>query len=224
MRWTVLENETEVAHAACDRIVSIAKQAIESSGQFHIVLAGGTTPAATYALLAKQHCKWECWHVWFGDERCLPVGHEDRNSTMVQDLFTGKVPIPADQVHGIPAELGPEAAAKQYASITADRPPFDLVILGMGEDGHTASLFPGTDYAKDVLVLPVFNAPKQPAQRVSMSAELISRSCHLLLLITGASKHDAVMRWQQGEPLPVSLVNGIETTEVLIDSYALGHK
>ena len=224
MKWTVLENPDAVASAARDRIVQASKLAIAARGEFHIVLAGGNTPARTYALLAMASCDWEHWHVWFGDERCLPRDHPDRNSFMAEKTLFSKVGIPASQIHVIPAEAGPAKAAKQYAALLEGVPPFDMVLLGMGEDGHTASLFPGQAHISGKTVLPIFDAPKLPAQRVSLSAEILGQCRQLLFLITGKDKAVAVSRWQQGELLPVGMINSIGNSEVVIDRQALPGK
>jgi len=175
MKWTILENPGAVACEACERIVQASKRAIADRGEFLIVLAGGSTPEKTYELLAAAECDWERWHLWFGDERCLPRDHPDRNSVMVERALSGKVAITARQVHVIPAELGPELAARQYAERLECVSLFDMVLLGMGEDGHTASLFPGHKYPAGESVLAIYDAPKLPAERVSLSIEAFSR-------------------------------------------------
>ena len=220
MHWTVLKTQEAVANAACARIVLASREAIKNRGAFHIVLAGGNTQANAYALLADEDCDWENWHIWFGDERCLPPDDPDRNSVMVKKMLTSKVAIPEKQVHIIAAESGPELAAEQYRVLLQKAPPFDMVLLGIGEDGHTASLFPGHEFAHDRAVLPVYNAPKYPAQRVTLSPATLSRCHHLLFLVTGRSKSAAVSRWQRGEKLPVSLIRAIEDAVVLIDRQA----
>lgn len=220
MKWTVLENSDVVASTACDRIVQASKLAIASRGEFHLVLAGGNTPAKTYAMLADSSCDWEHWHIWFGDERCLPSEHPDRNSVMAERTLLSKVDIPASQIHVIAAESGPEKAAKRYAVLIDSVLPFDMVLLGMGADGHTASLFPGHPNPPGGNVLPIMDAPKFPAQRVSLSAEVLGQCRQLLFIITGQDKADAVSRWQQGERLPVGLISSIGNSEVIIDSEA----
>lgn len=220
MKWTVLDNADEVASAARDRIVQASKLSIAARGEFHIVLAGGNTPAKTYALLSTASCEWQRWHIWFGDERCLPRDHPDRNSVMVETTLLSKVDIPVSQIHVIPAESGPEKAAKQYAAVIDGVPPFDMVLLGMGEDGHTASLFPGQLHPKGKKVLPILDAPKLPVHRVSLSAEVLGECRQLLFIITGKDKSPAVSRWQQGDLLPVGMINSIGKSEVIIDSLA----
>ena len=220
MEWTVLENADAVASTARDRIVQASKRAIAARGEFHIVLAGGNTPARTYELLATTRCDWLHWHIWFGDERCLPRDHPDRNSLMAERTLFSKVDIPASQIHVMHAEFGPEDAAKQYAALLDGVPPFDMVLLGMGADGHTASLFPGQLFSTGKTVLPIINAPKLPAQRVSLSAEILGQCRQLLFIITGQDKAVAVSRWQQGEQLPVGMIKPVGTSEVIIDFQA----
>lgn len=220
MQWTLQEDASEVASTACDRIVQASKLAIAERGEFHLVLAGGSTPARTYEMLAATQCGWEHWHIWFGDERCLPPDHPDRNSVMAERTLFCKVNIPPSQIYTIPAESGPDVAALRYAALIEGVPPFDMVLLGMGSDGHTASLFPGQQYPAGQAVLPIYNAPKPPARRVSLSAEVLSQCRQLLFIITGKDKLVAVSRWRQGECLPVSMVNSIYKSEVIIDRLA----
>ena len=221
MKWVVLDNPDEVAREACKRIVQIAADCIENKGSFSIVLAGGQTPAKTYALLANEDCEWSKWHIWFGDERCLSTDDDERNSILAERTLTSKVPIPAGQVHVIPAELGPDEATEKYAKALDNQPPFDLVLLGMGEDGHTASLFPGNTYTGDEKVVAVYNAPKAPPQRVSLSYSSL-RNCHnLMFLITGKSKITAINEWKSGVNLPVAQITSMKETEVLVDRDAV---
>jgi len=224
IEWTILENPDAVAHTACERIVQASKRAIADRGEFHIVLAGGSTPERTYVLLAAAECDWKHWHLWFGDERCLSRNHPDRNSVMIERTLTGKVAIHATQVHVIPAELGPELAARKYAEMLECVSSFDMVLLGMGEDGHTASLFPGHIYPEGKTVLPIYEAPKFPAERVSLSVEMLSQCRSLIFIITGKGKSAAVSRWQRGERLPVSMIKGIEKSEALVDKAVLPKK
>lgn len=221
MEWIVLEDAENVAQRARDEILAIAESAISTRGRFSIVLAGGTTPERAYALLAESESDWSRWHVFLGDERCLPVNDSERNSMMAARTLTGRVPIPAGQVHPIPTELGAEEAARRYEQELRDALPFDLVLLGMGEDGHTASLFPGQDHPEDRLVLPIHNAPKPPADRVSLSPKALEACRELLFLVTGAGKKAAVRRWRSGEALPIARIRSDGRSRVLIDRHAL---
>jgi len=221
MEWIVLEDAEAVARRACDEILKIAQNAIEARGRFSIVLAGGTTPERCYALLAQSESDWNHWHVYLGDERCLPVDDPERNSLMAARTLTDQVPIPSDQVHPIPAELGAEAAAQTYETILKDALPFDLVLLGMGEDGHTASLFPGHEHPQDALVLPVHDAPKPPPDRISLSPKALGSCRELLFLITGAGKQTAVKAWRDGAALPIAGISSQGRARVMIDQTAM---
>ena len=124
--------------------------------------------------------------------------------------------------HPIPAELGAEAAVEVYEPVVQEALPFDLVILGMGEDGHTASLFPGHSHAGDALVLAVHEAPKPPPDRVSLSQGALSDARQVLILVTGGGKRDAVQAWKAGDTLPVASIRGHNGVDVLIDRDAVG--
>ncbi|MEJ1421197.1 MAG: 6-phosphogluconolactonase [Candidatus Sedimenticola sp. (ex Thyasira tokunagai)] len=221
LHWTILENSEAIAHAAAERISQIAQQAIAERGRFSLVLAGGGTPAAAYARLATIKADWQRWHIYFGDERCLPIDHPERNSRMAAETLLSKVPIPADQIHPIPAELGAERGAELYGKTIHSALPFDLVLLGIGEDGHTASLFPDHGESAATAVIAVHQAPKPPADRISLSSETLSNCRQLIYLVSGGGKQSAVRRWIEGEPLPVSRIHAQEESEVLIDQDAM---
>jgi len=139
---------------------------------------------------------------------------------MAAETWLDHIPIPKTQLFDIPAELGPEQGASLYADIINNTLPFDLVLLGMGEDGHTASLFPGHSHNPDNLTHAVHNSPKPPPERVSLSAKSLSASNQVVFLITGANKRDAVARWRVGADLPVASIHAPQTT-VFIDRAAL---
>ncbi|KAA6187703.1 6-phosphogluconolactonase [Thiohalocapsa marina] len=223
----LFEDAAAVAEAAAEWILEQARRAIAARGAFRIVLAGGTTPLMAYRRLAQaQSADWSAWHVYHGDERCLPADDAERNSRAADQAWLGRVSIPPRQIHVIPAELGPEAAALDYQQPVAAALPFDLVLLGMGEDGHTASLFPDRPLPsaeqEDTLVMPVQDAPKPPPERVSLTPRALCASREILLLITGAAKHAALVRWQAGESLPAACIARAGNTTVLLDRAAAG--
>lgn len=191
------------------RILDAAQQAIARTGAFHLVLAGGGTPRRIYQGLRESAADWSRWHLWFGDERCLPPDAPERNSRMAATAWLDHVPVPPAQVHGIRAERGPAAAATAYAQALGSRGEFDLVLLGLGEDGHTASLFPGHDWGMNAAaadVLAVFDAPKPPAERVSLSARRLSTARAVVFLVSGAGKREAVAAWRAGATLPAATI------------------
>ena len=220
LQWKVLESAEGVAQVACQRITELEQQAIQQHGQFRIVLAGGSTPQKVYQLLSEQTHDWQHWHIYFGDERCLPADDAARNSEMARQALLATVTIPSSQIYVIPAELGPEEAAQRYTRTIEHAMPFDLVLLGLGEDGHTASLFPGDIHPANQLVVPVNNAPKSPPQRVSLSARVLSECRHLLFLVVGDGKRNAVSRWRSAGDIPAASVGWLETGEVLLDQAA----
>ena len=217
----VLADQAAVAEACAALVADAAADAIRARGRFSIVLAGGTTPAAAYRRLVQTDADWARWHVYFGDERCLPADDPQRNSRMAADALLDHVPIPSAAVHPIPAELGADAAAESYERLIGTLAPFDLVLLGIGEDGHTASLFPGRPIPNGAAVMAVRDAPKPPPERVSLTPTALCRSRRILLLATGAGKREALQRWAGGEALPAQRVAACGDTLVLADRAAM---
>ena len=212
----------DVADTTADLILDASRRAIGERGRFRLVLAGGTTPEAAYRRLAEKDADWGRWEIYHGDERCLPADHPERNSLAANRALLDHVPIPAAQVHPIPAERGAAAAAVAYASIIEAALPFDLVLLGVGEDGHTASLFPGHPIPDHALVIPVHGAPKPPPDRVSLTPAALGQCRRMLILVTGSAKRDAVAAWGAGEPLPVAQVAARAPALALLDHEAVG--
>jgi len=145
----VLADASEVAERARREVLARATRAIRARGAFTIALSGGATPRALYErLAASERVDWARWHVFFGDERCVPPHHADSNAGMVCDALLDRVPIPSRQVHRMRGEAEPVAAAAEYERALLGHfggpPRFDVVLLGLGADGHTASLFPGS--------------------------------------------------------------------------------
>lgn len=224
-RWHAFPATGELDRAAAREILRCARQAIARSGKFSIVLAGGSTPRQVYRLLRSSGADWPRWHVYFGDERCLPPHHPERNSRMAAESWLDHVTIPPGQVHPIPAELGAERAAAAYAKTLETAGEFDLVLLGLGEDGHTASLFPGREWGTGhgaPSAMAVFDAPKPPAQRVSLSAARLSRAHEVMFLVSGAGKRQAVADWRAGEAIPAGAVAPRGGVDVFLDEGLVG--
>ncbi|MEC4748203.1 6-phosphogluconolactonase [Methylomicrobium sp. Wu6] len=219
--WRIFATAEQVAEAACEQILTAAKEAIAERGHFKLVLAGGTTPEKVYRLLGKAEADWSKWYIYYGDERCLPADDSDRNSIIAENSLLAEAPIPGGQIFTIPAELGPEAGALQYRRIVAEALPFDMVLLGMGEDGHTASLFPGHVHNQDELTHAVYNSPKPPPERVSVSAKALSDTRQLIFLITGKNKQEPVKQWREGRDLPVATIEPQNPVDIYIDCDAL---
>ncbi|RVU86489.1 6-phosphogluconolactonase [Leucothrix sargassi] len=220
-QWHLFKTADVLAQQASEDILQAAKTAIAARGAFHIVLAGGTTPKVIYKLLAEAGSDWENWHIYLGDERCLPADDAERNSVMATECLLKHVSIPEAQVHFMPTELGAEAAADAYREVLAQVSSFDMVLLGMGEDGHTASLFPGHVHENlSDTVHVVGNSPKPPSDRVSISSAALSNTDAVLILITGQSKHERVIDWISGVAMPVNSISSKRFAAVYCDKAA----
>jgi len=220
VRWSRFPDAGMVAEEAVRRILQFALTSIDDRGAFRVVLAGGSTPRKVYQLLSTCKADWSNWHLYLGDERCLPAGHAERNSRMIHAAWLEQGQVPAEQVHWIPAESGPEQGAKLYENVVREAVPFDLVLLGMGEDGHTASLFPGHKHDAGRLVVSVSGAPKPPPERISLSYTGLAKTRNMLVLVTGSGKRPAVARWRAGESLPVARLECAAGVDVLLDEDA----
>lgn len=221
-RWHIYPDAEAMCQRAADAIVRVAAQTIADRGSFSIVLTGGSTPREVYRRLRHAHSDWARWHVYIGDERCVPVGHGERNDAMARETWLAYVAIPDAQIHMMPAELGPEAGARRYAEAIGGIDRFDLVLLGLGEDGHVASLFP--DNAARGLpgdVVPVRNSPKPPPERISMSASRLSRSDQVFFLVAGPAKRQALAAWRRGDAIPAAEVTPAGGIDIFADRSAM---
>lgn len=190
------------------RIAVLSAQAIAARGVFHLALAGGDTPRRCYENLRQMPIDWAHVQIYFGDERCLPKGDAKRNDSMAREALFDHIAIPPSNIHAIPAELGAREAAARYVEILH---PLDLVLLGMGEDGHTASLFPGNPASFSLAeVVPVFDAPKPPAERVSLGMSMLNAARVKLFLVAGSSKRAALEQILLGTALPAAQVVNAE--------------
>ena len=234
----VLPTPQDVAREAAARVVRNGEEAIALGGRFSLVLSGGSTPRLLYELLAQEpyapRLDWAKVEVFFADERCVPPDHPDSNYRLARETLLGQVPIPGDNVYRIRGEIEPEEAAKEYGLMLkekfGDGGP-DLILLGMGEDGHTASLFPGTEALSETKHRAVANYVERSTTgkswRVTMTAPFINRARNVIILVTGANKAGRVSEVLEGprEPqrLPVQLVaptSGMLTW--LLDAAAAG--
>jgi len=199
----VFESTARLMDAAAEAFVQCAAEATRSSGRFTVALSGGSTPAALYALLATDayaaRVDWSRVHVFLGDERCVPPDDPASNYRMAWERLLAHVPVPAHQVHRIRGEDDPAAAAAAYerelraAFSTPDGAPrtdpgarFDLVLLGLGPDGHTASLFPGTPAVRErERWVVAHRVPVAPSWRVTLTAIVINVAADVLFLVAG---------------------------------------
>lgn len=225
IRWHLHDDAAAATDTACRALATLAAQALGDSGRFSIVLAGGATPRALYRAAAKLDTDWRRWDFFFGDERCLPRGDAQRNDRLALEAWLDSLPIRSAQVHAIPAELGPDVGAARYAETLAGVGTFDVVILGCGADGHTASLFPGQPLGAEAGApdaLAVHEAPKPPAERVTMSAARLARARATLLLAFGREKRDALEALRDGADVPLRATIGESGLDVFTDRAACG--
>ena len=218
-----------VARHAADRIAGQIGDARRDGREFHIALAGGQTPRRAYELLAEIEGSWKHVHLWLGDERCVPEDDPESNARMVRESLYSHARAEPPSLHAVPCPGQPEDAAWLYGlqirELVAEE-TFDIVLLGMGPDGHTASLFPGQP-ALDVRVAPcvgVRDAPKPPPLRVTLTLPVLRRARLTLLLATGAEKAEALARARAGDrAVPVALL-GDGLDEIACDRAALGEE
>lgn len=201
----------DLAVAVAQRIAALAEASIAQRGSFRLALAGGETPRHCYQQLRNVAVDWAHVQIYFSDERCLPLGDAQRNDSMADTALLQHLAMPASNIHRIPVESGAMAAALDYAQHFNGQPPLDLVLLGLGADGHTASLFPG-NAAADMMaaVVPVFAAPKFPAQRVSLGLPTLQAARRRLFLVSGNDKKNALADVLNGADLPAAHVGAAE--------------
>lgn len=197
MEYQVYPDPETLARAAAENFVSLAKTAVAERGVFSVALSGGDTPKELYGFLADPEyagqIPWDKVQVFWGDERCVPPEHPDSNYGLAQALLFSKVPLPEGNIHRIKCESSPEQAAAEYERELREffgaSPDFDLILLGVGKDGHTASLFPGGTalYEKHHWVLAQF-LPKLPAWRTTLTPVAFNAAANVLFLVSGENK------------------------------------
>jgi 6-phosphogluconolactonase len=215
---------TELSRQSAERFRQLARQAVEASGRITVALSGGSTPKHLYSLLAspdyKNQISWKNVQLFWGDERCVPPDHPESNFRMVQEALLSKVKIPAANIHRMPGERQAQEAAAEYEKDlqrffgleSGALPRFDLILLGIGEDGHTASLFPGSDALNETkhLVVAPFVA-KLSSYRLTLTLPVLNHAAEVWFLVTGASKADAVERILSGSSdLPAAKVQPVD--------------
>lgn len=216
------------------RIIELAQQTLKHQEHFHIALAGGTTPRALYQQLSQMRnddfCHWERIRFYFGDERSVPPDHDDSNYRMAMESLFQPLSIKEEAIQRMRGELEPEEAIAHYGEVLEqlpkenDIPRFDLVLLGMGADGHIASLFPGTDLLRETEKgVGASWVEKLESWRYSLTLPILNNASHIILLVSGHKKADVVRHVIHGisaaEPLPVEMLND-ERLEWYLDAEA----
>lgn len=232
-RPDIVPDAGTLAHRAAERITAVLDEAVRASGTATIALSGGATPRATYALLAAAPfaggINWSAVQLFWCDERCVPPHSPESNYRMVRETLLEKIAMPAANIHRIEGELPPETAAARYEEEIRQAVPhegkiprFDLVLLGLGEDGHTASLFPGTPALEEdeMLVTSVY-VERLKTYRVSMTLPLINNARNILFLVSGKGKANILRDVLASGGAPARLVQPVDGTLLwLVDSDA----
>ncbi|NHN92196.1 6-phosphogluconolactonase [Acetobacter sicerae] len=234
-REVVLETPDAVAQYVADFLM---EKACAAQGVFRIALSGGSTPRKLYALMAKAgyagRFPWDRTEFFYGDDRFVPADSPDSNRGMVQSILFAHVPVPPENIHPMPDRGEPDDAARSYEAdlqraygadtLVAGKPLFDVVLLGLGENGHTASLFPRQPVLKEKTRWVAFCVPDDaPHTRLTLTYPVIASSRHVLFLVTGPSKADVLSRVRAGDPAePASHIRSDGEIMWIIDRGAAG--
>lgn len=216
----VLPDSSQLAQAAAERFIEIGRQAIDSRGRFSVSLSGGSTPRALYSLLAKlpmiEKLDWSRVDFFWGDERCVPPAHPDSDYRMAYESLLRPIESHAPVIYRIQGELEPAVAAQKYSDLLKsyfepDTPfSFDLLLLGMGDDGRTASLFPGTSPIHETRAwVKSHFVPKLNAWRITLTPAILNLSRHVVFLVSGEAKAKTLRRVLEGPFVPDELPSQI---------------
>jgi 6-phosphogluconolactonase len=229
---TCVDAEAVAERAAAD-VVRYLGGTLGERGVAHLALSGGTTPRQTYELLAGRSAELAGVEIWFADERCVPPEDEQGNYRLVAESLLVPAGIASERVHRMEGELGPDEGARRYGQALCDGvqrrdgqvPVLDLIVLGVGPDGHVASLFPGSpalDAGEDAVCLGVHDSPKPPPERITLSLAVLRAAQRCLLLATGAGKADAIdaMLGEPSRHVPASLLRRERLTVIVDDAAA----
>lgn len=214
MSVLIYPDNDALSHAAARHIVQLANESIVTHGRFTLALSGGSTPKTLYSLLGSEpyrsQINWALVEIFWSDERCVPPESEESNFHLAQETLLQQIPLPPSQIHRMPADEPDRDAASQAYSLEIQKvfgtnrvPSFDLLHLGMGPEGHTASLFPHQPslHEQERLVMPV-TVPKPPPPRLTFTPPLLNAAIHVLFLVTGADKAEALQAVLEGPYQP----------------------
>ena len=231
-RLTTCPDGETVARRAAAHVARALERAREERGHAHLALSGGTTPARTYELLGEEHDALGETDLWLVDERCVPPEDPESNYLLVAETLLARSPLPEERVHRMLGERGPREGAELYAAELArvlapqgGLPVLDVAVLGIGPDGHVASLFPGAatlDAGEQALCLGVEDSPKPPPERITLSLAVLRAARGCLLIAEGSGKADAINA-MLGEPdrhVPASLLRRERLTVIVDDAAA----
>lgn len=214
----------DMSHAAAELFAAEARQAVQARSRFVVALAGGSTPRRTYELLVQEPFRelvpWQNTHVFWGDERCVPADDPRNNALMARQALLDHVPVPSEQVHPMICDPSPRAAAVEYEALLRSffangRPQFDLVLLGLGDNGHTASLFPGNSVLEEQQrwVAEVYVAEEE-LHRLTLTAAAINQAAMVVFLVSGHGKapilRKVLKEAQDSHSIPARLIKPVD--------------
>jgi 6-phosphogluconolactonase len=210
----VLDDDPAVQRASAAAIARAAREALAARGAFRIALTGGATPRATYELLAREPLEWPRVHAFFGDERCVPPDDAASNWRMAHEALLAHVPAQVARMRG---ELPPEEGARRYeeelrAAFGEGVPRFDLVLLGLGEDGHVASLFPGSPALEERERRCAATVAPDGTPRLTLTLPVLCAAAEVMFIVSGRRTRWAVAQALRGGPVPATRVRAARTT------------
>ncbi|MBM9577311.1 6-phosphogluconolactonase [Leptospira sp. 201903070] len=204
MQFREFSDELDFYKYCVQKIKEVSETKIRAHNEFRIVLTGGETARLVYAELRELKTDWSKWFFYFGDERCVPETDPDSNYFLAEKSLFEYIPVSKSQIFRIQGELGAENGAIEYSKLINSVASFDLVLLGLGEDGHVASLFPGQNLSDPKGILAISNSPKPPMERISLSIDRINSSDFVLIIAKGKKKTVIIDRIKSGEVLPAT--------------------
>lgn len=206
MSLHIFADMQELSHSAANMVVETAASAVAQRGRFTVAISGGSLPKLVFPPLVNEPLRsqvdWASWHVFWADERCVPLDHQESSYRLAKETLFEHVDIPTSQIYTIDPNLSPSQAANAYQTTLANvfdlslqsssLPQFDLILLGMGPDGHTASLFPGHPLLNETerWVAPIIDSPKPPPERITLTLPVINNARQVAFIATGTSKAD----------------------------------
>ncbi len=230
------QNEEELAKAGAEEIIRLSGKSINDSGRFVIALSGGNTPSRLFEMLAlpvyQKQLDWKNMFVFWSDERMVPHDAGENNSHQARLRLLDHVTIPAENIFTVQVQMSPDKAAQHYekmlrAFFKTGIPVFDLVLLGMGEDGHTASLFPGNNLDFQEQWVVAVTKPGEDIQRISFTPLLINQARNVMILVTGEQKANMLKKVQEGKnkiSYPIQLVQSKKNNIMWYIDSAAGSK
>ena len=211
----IFRTESNFCQNITKEIIEYSEICIANRGYFHFLICGGTSPITLYKFLSIQTIDWSCWHFWISDERYIPNNSIHLNSTIIKENLLKNIPVNNNNIHFFDINLNVQDSIKKYELMLLEIKYFDLCLLGVGEDGHVASLFPGMNLEiseNSPNILFINNSPKYPKNRLTLSGKMINKSRQIFYIAKGAEKKYIVDKFQNEKSLPFNNLNGIEKT------------